>query len=273
MNRIEAKFAELARRREAALIPYVTAGDPDPETTLDILRALEENGADCVELGFPFSDPMADGPTIQRASERALKSGMTMLRLFALVRELRRKSELPIVLFGYYNPFFHFGLRAFCREAKKAGVDGVLCVDLPPEESGELERWARREGLDVIFLLAPTSDPERIKLVARHGRGFLYYVSLTGVTGARERLEEQLPAEVARVRRATRLPVGVGFGVSRPEHAAWIATFADAVVVGSALIEIMEKEKRNEDKVKEAASFVSRMKRAVREAATNNRKR
>ena len=170
MNRIDARFAELRRRGEAALIPFITAGDPDMETTLKVLMALERGGADCAELGIPFSDPMADGLTIQRSSERALKKGASLPLILEMVREFRRKSEMPLILFGYYNPFFRFGLERFTRKAKAAGVDGVLCVDLPPEEGGELRRCTRAQGLDSIFLLAPTSDAERIRLVAERGR-------------------------------------------------------------------------------------------------------
>ena len=265
MNRIDEKFSALRRRKETALIPFITAGDPDIGTTLKILRALERNGADCIELGIPFSDPMADGPTIQRASERALKGGASLPRILEMVREFRRDSEIPLILFGYYNPFFRYGLKRFTREAKTAGVDGILCVDLPPEESGELRHWTDAQGLDIIFLLAPTSDANRIRLVAQRGQGFLYYVSVTGVTGARKRFEDHLQAQVARVRRATLLPVGVGFGISSPEQAAWIASFSDAVVVGSALIQVMERTKRNQEKVERTGLFVARLKRAMKQ--------
>ena len=270
MNRIDEKFSALKSRGKAALITFVTAGDPDLETTARILRVLERSGADLVELGVPFSDPMADGPTIQRASERALQKGTSLPRILRMVREFRRVSEIPLILFGYYNPFFRYGLKRFTREASAAGVDGILCVDLPPEESGELKRWTDTRGLDTIFLLAPTSDAGRIRLVAQQGRGFVYYVSVTGVTGARRRFEDHLHAQVARVRRYTSLPVGVGFGISTPEQAAWIASFADAAVVGSALIEAMEKADQNQEKVKRAGLFVGRLKRAmnsVRKAA------
>lgn len=267
MNRIDEKFAEVRSRRKTALIPFVTAGDPDIESTLDILRGLEKNGADCIELGVPFSDPMADGPTIQRASERALKGGTTLPRVLDLVREFRRDSEIPLVLFGYYNPFFHYGLSRFSREARAAGVDGILCVDLPPEESGELKCWTDAQGLDTIHILAPTSDADRIRLVAKEGRGFVYYVSVAGVTGVRKRFEDHLYHQVARIRRYTSLPVGVGFGISTPQQAAWIASFADAVVVGSALIEVMEGAERPREKVKRAGAFVARLKRAMNAVA------
>jgi tryptophan synthase alpha chain len=267
MSCIEKKFAELQNRGEAALIPFVTAGDPNLATTLKILRALEKGGADCIELGIPFSDPTADGPTIQRSSERALKNGLSLPRILQLVRQFRRTSEVPIVLFGYFNPIFHYGLENFCRAAARAGADGILCVDLPPEESAELKRWTDAEGLDLIFLLSPTSGPDRVQLVAGKGRGFIYYVSVTGVTGARQALDDQLRSQVARVRRATSLPVGVGFGISTPKQAAWIAGFADAAVVGSALVERIEKAKGGVEKARCAGAFVSELKRAIKQVA------
>jgi len=267
MSCIEKKFAELQKRGEAALIPFVTAGDPNLATTLKILRALEKGGADCIELGIPFSDPTADGPTIQRSSERALKNGLSLPRILQLVRQFRRTSEVPIVLFGYFNPIFHYGLENFCRAAARAGADGILCVDLPPEESAELKRWTDAEGLDLIFLLSPTSGPDRVQLVAGMGRGFIYYVSVTGVTGARQALDDQLRSQVARVRRATSLPVGVGFGISTPKQAAWIAGFADAAVVGSALVERIEKAKGGVEKARCAGAFVSALKRAIKQVA------
>ena len=270
MSRIGKKFAELERRGETALIPFVTAGDPDLRTTLAILRALATGGADCIELGIPFSDPTADGPTIQRSSERALKNGLSLPRIFRLVKEFRRTSEVPMVLFGYFNPLFHYGLKSFCRSAARAGVDGVLCVDLPPEESAELKRWTDAAGLDLIFLLSPTSGPDRIQLVASKGRGFIYYVSVTGVTGARQTLDRRLRAQVMRVRRATSLPVGVGFGISTPAQAASIAGFADAAVVGSALVARIEKAQRNTEKAQRAGAFVAKLKRAMKRVANKS---
>ena len=265
MSRIQQKFQDLRKRNEAALIPFVTAGDPDLATTLKILRALEKGGADCIELGIPFSDPTADGPTIQRSSERALKNSLSLPGILRMVREFRQNSAIPVILFGYFNPFFHFGLEQFARQAAKAGADGVLCVDLPPEESGELKRRTDSEGLDLIFLLSPTSGPDRIELVAGKGRGFIYYVSVTGVTGARRALDDSLRRQVARVRKSSALPVGVGFGISTPKQAAWIAGFADAAVVGSALVEKIEKTKGNDEKARQAGAFVARLKRAMRQ--------
>ena len=267
MSRIEKTFAELKSRGEAALIPFITAGDPDLATSLKIMRELAKAGADLIELGIPFSDPTADGPTIQRSSERALKRPPTFAAIFRLLRQFRRASQVPVVLFGYYNPFFRFGLEQFARQAAGAGADGVLCVDLPPEESGELKRWTDRVGLDLIFLLSPTSGPDRIKLVARQGRGFIYYVSVTGVTGARPSLDEGLRRQVALVRKAGTLPVGVGFGISTPAQAAWIAGFADAAVVGSALVGKIELAKGKSEKVRQAGAFVARLKRALRHAS------
>jgi tryptophan synthase alpha chain len=271
MSRIEAKFAELKKRGEAALIPFVTAGDPDLDTTLKILRALEQGGADCIELGIPFSDPTADGPTIQRSSERALRNGLSLPRVFHTVREFRESSELPLILFGYFNPFFRYGVEKFCRQAAKAGADGVLCVDLPPEESGELKRWTDAEGLDLIFLLSPTSGADRIQKVARKGRGFIYYVSVTGVTGARRSFDETLRAQVARVRKATSLPVGVGFGISTPQQSAWIGGLADAAVVGSALVAKIEKAKGSAEKARQAGAFIAQLKRAMRQKRKKHR--
>jgi tryptophan synthase alpha chain len=267
MSRIETKFAELKRRGEAALIPFVTAGDPDLVTTLKILQALEKGGADCIELGIPFSDPTADGPTIQRSSERALKNGLSLPRIFRLVRQFRRTSDIPVVLFGYFNPIFRYGSKNFCLAAVRAGADGILCVDLPPEESEELKHWTDGNGLDLIFLLSPTSGGDRVRLVAGKGRGFIYYVSVTGVTGARQAIDDQLRSQVARVRRATSLPVGVGFGISTPKQAAWIAGFADAAVVGSALVERIEKAKGGAEKARRAGAFVSELKRAMKQVA------
>ena len=267
MSRITKTFVELKKCGEAALIPFITAGDPDLVTTLKIMRALERGGADCIELGIPFSDPTADGPTIQRSSERALKRPVSLPAVFRLVREFRAGSAVPVVLFGYYNPIFCFGVKKFARQAAAAGADGVLCVDLPPEESDELQRWTDAAGLDLIFLLSPTSGSERIHRVARRGRGFIYYVSVTGVTGARRSLDDSVREQVDRVREASSLPVGVGFGTSTPKQAAWVAGFADAAVVGSALVERIEKTKGNNAKAKQAGAFIAKLKAAIRLAA------
>jgi tryptophan synthase alpha chain len=239
-SRIAPTFAASRARGEAALIPYFTAGDPDLATTKELVLAAVAEGADAIELGVPFSDPMADGPVLQRAAARALAAGATLPRVLELVAELRREMSQPVVLFGYYNPFFHYGLEAVARDAAAVGVDGFLCVDLPPEEATELRAALGAAGLDLIALLAPPTPPARIRRIARSASGFLYFVSVLGTTGTRAALPEELPALVGRVRRLTDLPVGVGFGVSRPAQAAWIAGFADAVIVGSALARLVE---------------------------------
>jgi tryptophan synthase alpha chain len=233
-------FARLRERGEAAFVAYLTAGDPALDVTPDLLAALVAGGADVIELGVPFSDPMADGPVIQRAAQRALKAGTTLARVLELVATRRREWPVPIVLFGYYNPFLRYGVDAVARDARAAGVDGVLCVDLPPEEAGELSGALARHELDLIRLLAPTTPLGRVKTIASGASGFLYFVSVLGVTGARSALPADLPDMVRRVRTATTLPIGVGFGVQAPEQAGWIAGFADAVIVGSAIQRLVE---------------------------------
>lgn len=235
MSRIGETFAALRRARQAALIPYLTVGDPDLGTSRELVLAAAAAGADLLELGVPFSDPMADGPVLQRSAERALAAGATLPRVLELVAGLRREMDTAVVLFGYYNPFLRYGLERLAADAATAGVDGILAVDCPPEEAGPLRAAADRQGLDLIALVAPTTPLGRVRRIAQVARGFLYFVSVAGVTGARSRLPEELPAMVQRARSVTPLPIGVGFGVSRPEHAAWIAGFADAVIVGSAL--------------------------------------
>ena len=214
MNRIKKKFDELKGKGRTALITYITAGDPSIGLTADIALKLEESGADIIELGIPFSDPMADGPVIQLASERALKNGTTLESVLDTVKIIRKQSEVPIILFGYYNPFLSYGLRRFSSDAVQAGADGVLVVDLPPEEAGELKEHTDNAGLDLIFLLAPTSTHERVSLVARHASGFVYLVSVTGVTGVKADMDDSLGSLCSEIKEATRLPVGVGFGIS-----------------------------------------------------------
>lgn len=241
MGRIGDCFAALSGRGEAALIPFLTAGDPTLETTWELALAAEAGGADLLEIGVPFSDPMADGPTLQRAAARALQAGASLPRVLELVARLRERSEIPVVLFGYCNPFYRYGLERFADDAQAAGVDGVLCVDLPPEEAGEVKAETDRAGLDLAFLLAPTSGLRRIRKVTSVSRGFVYVVSVTGVTGARSRLPATVPRLVRRVQEHTPLPVAVGFGISAPDQAAWVASFADAAVVGSALADLIER--------------------------------
>jgi len=258
--RIEHKFKELKEKEKTALVTYITAGDPSLSLTVDIVAELEKSGADIIELGVPFSDPMADGPTIQRASERALRSGTTLTGVLECVKEIRRNSEIPIILFGYYNPFFSYGLQRFSEEAYEAGVDGVLVVDLPPEEANEFKIHTDRIGLDLIFLLAPTSTTERIKLVAQQASGFVYLVSVTGVTGERPDMDYSLEPLVEEIRRYIKLPVGIGFGVSMPHQVRKIGRFADAVIVGSAIVKIIEKNGNDKRKtLRELGEFVKKL--------------
>ena len=240
MNRISTTFKQLRRDNAKALIPFITAGDPDLATTEALIPLLAAAGADIIELGVPFSDPMADGPTIQKASERALAAGTTLARILATVKSARQRTQVPIVLMGYFNPLLQYGLERFAIDAVAAGVDGVLIVDLPPEEAGELRRICRRTGLQLIFLVTPTSDQERIDRIAAQGMGYLYYVSVTGVTGARTSLADSLSERLQAVKSRTSLPVVVGFGIATPEQAATAGANADGVVVGSALVKLFE---------------------------------
>ncbi len=236
-SRIARRFAALRAEGRGGLITFTTAGDPDLGTSMAILRGLPKAGADIIELGIPFSDPMADGPAIQAASLRALKAGQTLKRTIGMVAAFRSSdNETPVVLMGYYNPIYVFGVRAFVQEARNAGVDGVIIVDLPPEECGELLGPARAVGLDLIFLVAPTTDDRRLPTVLSRARGFVYYVSITGVTGTASPSIADVGSAVARLRHHTRLPVAVGFGIQSPQQAGQIAAIADACVVGSALV-------------------------------------
>ncbi len=266
MSRIAEKFAELRSRGEAGFIPFLTFGDPEAELTVPLLEALDRAGADLIEIGVPFSDPMADGPVLQRAAERALAGGASLRGCLDAVVEFRRGSDVPIILFGYYNPIFRYGLERFAADARTAGVDGVLCVDLPPEESVDLDRLARAQGLDVIYLLAPTSTLGRMRKVLSRARGFVYFVSVAGVTGARAALPQNLETLIRSVKRLTSMPIGVGFGISTPEQAARVATFADAVIVGSAIARVVEECPPDGDLVGEVEAFAGSLAAAVRGA-------
>jgi len=250
MSRIADAFARARRERRAAFVPYLTAGDPDLETTAELVAALERAGADVVELGVPFSDPIADGPVNQAAAERALDAGTTLTGILAQVARLRARTPVPIVLFTYFNPVFRYGIERFAEHAADSGVDGVLVVDLPPEEArGEYLDTLRAQGLDAIFLLAPTSTRERVAAVAAVASGFVYYVSRTGVTGERGELPRELAREVKALRKRLKLPVAVGFGISTPEQAAAVARVADGVVVGSALVRLVAEHGREPEGV------------------------
>src|SRR5713101_1001416 len=273
-TRISKRFAELRVSGELGLVAYITAGDPSLDATLKFVLALAEAGADVVELGVPFSDPLADGPTIQRASERALKSGTTLAGVIDLVRRIRQSSppanEIPLILFSYYNPILQMGLKKFASAAAAAGADGVLATDLTPEEADEYRRILAAHHLDTIFLGAPTSTDERLAKIAACSSGFLYLISRTGVTGAKDTLPDDLPALIRRARSVTQLPIGVGFGISLPGHVSVLGGLADAAVVGSALVSEIEKAtvpNPTTAAIDAAASALASRLRALKEAA------
>jgi tryptophan synthase alpha chain len=261
-TRLSRRFAELRAAGELGIVAYITAGDPSFDATLKFVLTLAESGADVIELGVPFSDPLADGPTIQRASERALSSGATLAGVLELVRRIRKTSQVPLVLFSYYNPVFQMGLETFATAASAAGADGVLITDLTPEESDEYRRILAAHHLDTIFLAAPTSDDARIAKIAAVSTGFLYLISRTGVTGAKDTLSDEVPALLRRLRSATQLPIAVGFGISLPGHVSLLGGLADAAVVGSALVAEIEKAAS----LDAAASALSALVRSLKEA-------
>lgn len=264
MSRIQATFQALQAQGKKGLIPFMTAGDPEPAWTVDLMHALAGNGADVIELGVPFSDPMADGPVIQRASERALAKGVSLAQVLDNVAAFRRKNtHTPVVLMGYANPIERMGLAAFAQRAQAAGVDGVLVVDYPPEESGEFAAQMRAHELDPIFLLAPTSTDERIAAVAKLASGYVYYVSLKGVTGAAHLDLDSVAGKIPQIKRHVNVPVGVGFGIRDAQTAAAIGQVADAVVIGSRIIQLLEDATRDQDDqsaakaVKSLAEFIA----------------
>ena len=269
MSRIAATFAALRARGRKALIPYITVGDPYADATPQIMHGLAAGGADIIELGVPFSDPMADGPTIQRASERALKHGMSLRRVLAIVREFRAGDvDTPVVLMGYANPIEAMGIDAFAAEAKQVGVDGVLVVDYPPEECADFAAKLKAVGLDPIFLLAPTSTDERFGQVAEVGSGYIYYVSLKGVTGAGHLDLDEVARRIPAIRQKVGMPVGVGFGIRDAASARRIAAVADAVVIGSRIIEEIEKSPREQAAVNVTA-FLRGIRAALDEPAVS----
>ncbi len=264
MGRIRERFAQLAERGETALIPFITIGDPDIETSYALVLSMAEAGADLIELGVPFSDPIAEGPTIQRSSERALASGTSLNAILELVSRLRPNLEIPLVLMGYANPIFAMGDERFPKLAGEVGVDGIIVPDLPPEEGADLYGRCNAVGIDGILLAAPTTTPERLAMLADRSRGFLYYVSLTGVTGARSEIAAGVEDGVRAAQQSGSIPVCVGFGISTPEQAAEVAGYADGVVVGSAVINLIEAASSRDGAVDSVAKFVAELKAPLR---------
>lgn len=263
MSRIQSYFQQLQNKK--ALIPYITAGDPHPDLTVDILHTLVDNGADIIELGIPFSDPMADGPVIQQACERALAYNVSLKSVLAMVKEFRQKNQTtPIVLMGYMNPIEVMGYKAFAQQAQDAGVDGVLVVDIPPEESDDLVATLKHHDLDIIYLLTPTTNKERIEKICSIASGFVYYVSLKGVTGSMALDIEAVKEKVEQIKTVTQLPVGVGFGIKDKASAQAVASIADAVIIGSAVIKTMQQAQDNP--IQAAGNFIQ----DIRKGLDNN---
>jgi tryptophan synthase alpha chain len=263
-SRLDATFAALRARRERALVAYFTAGDPSLALTRKLVVEAARRGADVIELGIPFSDPLADGPVVQRATQRALAAGVTLPRVLELVREMRGEVSAPLVFLTYYNPILAFGLKAFCRTSVEAGIDGVIVADLPPEESGPLRSEAMAAGLDLIHLVAPTSTPERMRKIARASEGFVYMVSLTGVTGERTTLAPELTQQLRAFRAITTKPVCVGFGIGTPEQAALVGQLADGVIVGSAIVRLVEQHASSPELLGRVGDFIAGLKAPLR---------
>ncbi len=263
MNRIDSKFKELRKKRRKAFIAFITAGDPDLRTTEQLVLAFEGASVDIIELGVPFSDPLADGPTIQAASQRALKKHVNLENILAMVKRIRQRSQIPIALMTYYNPVFHYGEARFAAKAKACGVDGLIVPDLPPEEGHGLIRAARKNGLATVFFLSPTTTSRRIKSIVNASTGFIYYVSLTGVTGTQQQLPASLTQHVRLAKRLTSKPVCVGFGVSTPAQVRQVAKVADGVIVGSAIVNTIAKNKGKKQLVANVSRFVQTLSRSL----------
>jgi len=268
MSRIKETFTILKEQQKTALIPFITAGDPDLEVTAKLVLALADAGADLIELGVPFSDPMADGPTIQAASERALAAGTTLKGVLQLVTEVRKTTQIPLVLMGYYNPVFHYGAEDFASDAASAGVDALLLVDLPPEEVAEIHGVMSQAGIDLITLLAPTTPRERMVRLAAAAEGYLYYVSMTGVTGAQKISPEDIRVAVEELKGMTDIPVAVGFGITTAADAKAVGAFADGVIVGSALVKIIAEYGQSEKLLPEVTKFIAELKHGLTASAS-----
>jgi tryptophan synthase alpha chain len=264
MNRIEEKFAQLKKKSGKAFISYITAGDPNLRRTEQLVLALERAGTDIIELGIPFSDPLADGKTNQEAAERALKNNVTLKQVIELVKNLRQKTQIPIVFFTYLNPVYQYGYENFAKDAANAGVDGVLALDMPPEEAGPLKKELDKSGVHSIFLIAPTSTEERIKKITTQANGFIYYVSRTGVTGEQKSMSTDIEEHINLIRKYSDLPIAVGFGISNPEHVSEIAKSADGVVVGSAIVRRVGEGGDSDEMVNNIEKFVGELTKPLR---------
>jgi tryptophan synthase alpha chain len=263
MSRISEKFNVLREKREKALIVYLTAGDPSLTVTKELILALEAAGADILEIGIPFSDPTADGPVIQAAAQRSLKNGTTLAGILEMIGEVRKESQIPIVLFGYFNPIFSYGVKKFAQTASRVGVDGVLVVDLPPEEAPELREFTDAAGIDFIFLIAPTTGAQRARMIADEAAGFLYYVSITGITGTAAPKVADIKTAVNKLRKITTLPIAVGFGITNPEQAREIGKTADGVVIGSAVVRLIDENRNNPDLAKIVMDYTKEIKKEL----------
>lgn len=264
MKRIENKFQELKQKKQKALVVYVTAGDPDIGATYQIASCLAQSDVDILEIGIPFSDPTADGPIIQEASQRALKNGVSLPSILNMIKSLREVSDIPVVLFGYYNPIFAYGNEQFAKDAKKSGVDGILIVDLPPEESNELRKYTDPASIDFISLVAPTTSLSRTKIIAKKAGGFIYFISITGVTGSAIPDDiSSIAKDVDRIRTVTKLPIVVGFGISTPSQAREISKFADGIVIGSAFVKLINDNKNKPDMLEIISSYAKELKSAL----------
>jgi len=264
MGRIGDKFNSLRTKNEKALIVYLTAGDPSLDVTKELIIELEKAGVDILEIGVPFSDPTADGPVIQAASQRALKTGTTLQGVLDLVADIRQTSQIPIVLFGYFNPIFAYGVEKFAQAAQKAGVDGVLVVDLPQEEAQELRIYSDPASLDFISLVAPTTGQDRLKTILQRATGFLYYISITGVTGTAAPKIEDIAREVGEIRKLTKMPISVGFGISNAAQAKEIGAIADGIVIGSAVVKMIDENRNNGELLKIVADYAREIKEVLR---------
>ena len=263
MKTISQVFKTLKKQNRRALIPYITAGDPDLDITAKLILTISQNGGDILELGVPFSDPLADGPTIQAASQRALKSGTTLKGILEMVREIRKKIDIPLVLMSYYNPLRQYGLEALARDASKAGINGFIVPDLTPEEATDWLKVCKEHSLDTIFLIAPTTSLNRARKIAQMSRGFIYYVSVTGVTGARESLPQDIIENLKQLRKITNKPIAVGFGISSPNHVRMLVPYTDGIVVGSAIVKLIGETKELSQICVKVAKFIKNLSQAT----------